>query len=171
MSEFARGLGLGFVQRRFPVLVSDMVKPGPVDWVSGAAMLTRWAAIEDLGGMDEDYFLYYEEIDFMKAVADAGWSTWHAPDARVLHIAGSSTGIVDGMPTDGRMPPYWFASWRRYFVKNHGTTYASIAAVMKIAGLVLGNIQSTIRGKGKKLPPKFLSDFIQAGLFGRTVAK
>jgi N-acetylglucosaminyl-diphospho-decaprenol L-rhamnosyltransferase len=166
MGEFARHLGIGAVQARWPVLARDMAAPGPVDWVSGAAMLVRWEMIEDIGGMDEAYFLYFEEIDYMRAAANAGWATWHAPAALVGHAAGGSTGIVDGAPKAGRMPGYWFESWSRYFIKNHGAGYARLAAALKLAGIGLGWMQRRLRGRQAGLTPHFLSDFARRCLLG-----
>jgi GT2 family glycosyltransferase len=56
-----------------------------VDWVSGALMLIRRETFEAIGGFDERFFLYWEDADFCKRAADAGWSTWYAPVAEVVH--------------------------------------------------------------------------------------
>jgi GT2 family glycosyltransferase len=56
-----------------------------VDWVSGALMLIRREAFDAAGGFDERFFLYWEDADFCKRAADAGWSTWYAPVADVVH--------------------------------------------------------------------------------------
>ncbi|MDT8345917.1 MAG: glycosyltransferase family 2 protein, partial [Thermohalobaculum sp.] len=159
MGEFARETGLSWLARRWPVLAPDTDTPARVDWVSGAAMLIRSEALAALGGMDEGYFLYFEEIDFMRALARRGWETWHAPAARVRHLSGKSTGIVNGRPERGRMPAYWFASWLRYFAKNHGAGYARAAAAAKLAGMLLGDLQRRLRGKPSGRPERFYRDF------------
>jgi GT2 family glycosyltransferase len=56
-----------------------------VDWVSGALMLIRRETFDALGGFDERFFLYWEDADFCKRAALAGWSTWYAPVAEVVH--------------------------------------------------------------------------------------
>jgi GT2 family glycosyltransferase len=56
-----------------------------VDWVSGALMLIRREVFDALGGFDERFFLYWEDADFCKRAAMAGWSTWYAPVAEVVH--------------------------------------------------------------------------------------
>jgi GT2 family glycosyltransferase len=56
-----------------------------VDWVSGALMLIRRETFDQVGGFDERFFLYWEDADFCKRAADAGWSTWYAPAAEVVH--------------------------------------------------------------------------------------
>lgn len=169
MSEFALGTGIGALIRRWPRLVPDSERPLPVDWVTGAAMLVRWPVVEATGGMDEGYFLYYEEIDFMRQAARAGWESWHAPGARVRHAAGGATGMLDGRPREGRMPDYWFRSWHRYFTKNHGSRYARIAAGLKLVGMAVGFIQRRSRGRNYDPIPGFWTDFLRKGLLRSTV--
>jgi GT2 family glycosyltransferase len=63
---------------------------GPVDWVSGACMLVRRDAFDAVGGFDEGYWMYWEDADLCKRLADAGWETWFEPAAVVRHATGSS---------------------------------------------------------------------------------
>jgi N-acetylglucosaminyl-diphospho-decaprenol L-rhamnosyltransferase len=65
--------------------------PFPVDFVLGAAMLVRGAAIRQVGGLDEAYFMYCEEMDWCLRMQDRGWSTYAVPAARVVHHAGQSS--------------------------------------------------------------------------------
>jgi hypothetical protein len=174
MGEFARGVGLGPLMRRWPSMAAQAdgtSAPVKVDWVSGAAMLIRQEVINDIGGMDEGYFLYFEEIDYMLQAARAGWETWHAPAAKVLHVAGAATGLGDGMSSKGRMPAYWFQSWRRYFEKNHGAVYATAAAAMKLLGLGLGTLQRGLRGRKGQIAPAFVPDFMRRCLLGMGKAR
>lgn len=170
MSEFCRGVGLGPLRRRWPVMAAQAegaTAPVEVDWVSGAAMMIRYEVIDDIGGMDEGYFLYFEEIDYMLQAARAGWETWHAPAAKVLHVAGAATGLGDGMASQSRMPAYWFQSWRRYFEKNHGAVYAAAAALAKLSGLGLGAAQRRVRRRKGQLAPGFVPDFARRCLLGK----
>jgi GT2 family glycosyltransferase len=56
-----------------------------VDWVTGALLIARGAAIEAVGGLDERYFLYWEDLDWCFRMRQAGWSVYHVPDARAIH--------------------------------------------------------------------------------------
>ena len=67
-----------------------------VDWVSGGAMLVRMAAIKEVGGMDERYFLYIEDVDWCKTMGKAGWKVLYDPRATVLH-AGRHSSISNGV--------------------------------------------------------------------------
>jgi N-acetylglucosaminyl-diphospho-decaprenol L-rhamnosyltransferase len=63
-----------------------------VEWVMGACMLVRRTAFEEVGPFDEEYFLFSEEVDWMKRAADRGWSVVFAPQARCVHVAGAAHG-------------------------------------------------------------------------------
>jgi GT2 family glycosyltransferase len=62
-----------------------------VDWVSGACMLVRRTAFEQAGGMDERFFLYWEDADLCKRLGDLGWRTIYLPEAEVVHAGGRSS--------------------------------------------------------------------------------
>jgi N-acetylglucosaminyl-diphospho-decaprenol L-rhamnosyltransferase len=62
-----------------------------VDWVSGACFLARRRALEDLGGFDEAYFMYAEDVDLCWRARRAGWGVAYVPAAVVTHIQGLST--------------------------------------------------------------------------------
>ncbi len=62
-----------------------------VDWVSGACLLVRREAFEALGGFDESFFMYVEDVDLCRRARDAGYSVVFEPSARVEHAQGTST--------------------------------------------------------------------------------
>lgn len=57
----------------------------PVEWVTGGCLLVRQDCFEQLGGFDESFFLYYEDVDFCQRAAAAGWSVWYDPELEVTH--------------------------------------------------------------------------------------
>ena len=61
-------------------------RPGPVDWVTGACVLVNAATLRDLGGMDEDFFLYYEEVALCRAARRLGWRVEYDPSVEVVHL-------------------------------------------------------------------------------------
>jgi GT2 family glycosyltransferase len=165
-SEIALSIGIGALARRFSVHVPPAEAPLRVDWVTGAAVLLRWRAVEQVGPMDEGYFLYYEEVDYMRALHSAGWQTWHTPEARVLHDAGQATNVVQSKAKEGRMPRYWFESWRRYYAKNHGALYMRATAASRLAALLLSYPLLALKGGRRRLPEHYLRDFARHCLFG-----
>jgi N-acetylglucosaminyl-diphospho-decaprenol L-rhamnosyltransferase len=61
------------------------IRSGQVDWVTGACMLVNSAMMAELGGMDEDFFLYYEEVAFSQAAWRLGWRTEYDASVSVVH--------------------------------------------------------------------------------------
>jgi N-acetylglucosaminyl-diphospho-decaprenol L-rhamnosyltransferase len=62
-----------------------------VDWVVGACMLVRRAVLEQIGGFDEGFFMYSEELDLCRRAVDAGWQVVYLPAAVVTHYEGKSS--------------------------------------------------------------------------------
>lgn len=62
-----------------------------VEMVTGACMLVRRQLLQELGGLDEGYFLYYEEIDLCLRAREHGWRIVHLPAAKAAHRIGGST--------------------------------------------------------------------------------
>src|SRR5262249_39535157 len=56
-----------------------------VDWVQSAAMLVRREAAREIGYFDPEFFVYSDEVDFCRRLADAGWTTLYVPGARAVH--------------------------------------------------------------------------------------
>ena len=63
-----------------------------VDWVMGSCMFLRRAAYDDVGPFDERYFLFSEEVDWMRRATDRGWSVVFTPEAECVHVGGASHG-------------------------------------------------------------------------------
>ncbi len=69
----------------------DLLAGGYVDWVSGAFFLARRSAFEKVGGFDESYFMYAEDVDLCWRLGNAGWRVRYVPAAVVSHLQGVST--------------------------------------------------------------------------------
>lgn len=67
-------------------------KAGRVDWAQSAAMLIDRERALAIGCLDESYFVYSDETDLCRRLADRGWTTLHVPDATAVHLEGLSTG-------------------------------------------------------------------------------
>ena len=70
---------------------ADPDRPRPVDWVSGAAVWLRREALDDIGGWDERYFMYVEDVDLCWRLRRAGWRVAYEPAGTVTHLLGVST--------------------------------------------------------------------------------
>jgi len=72
-------------------LTGSSAMPVDADWVSGACFLVRRDAFEEVGGFDESYFMYAEDVDLCWRLGRAGWQVVYAPAAEVTHVQGTST--------------------------------------------------------------------------------
>lgn len=170
LSELDRGARLGLVSRllsRRAVVLPQPQEPCRVEWVSGAAMFVRRELLDEIGPLDERYFLYYEETDLCLRAARAGWQCWHEPRSRVIHLFGSSTGF-DPSDVATRLPPYVFESRRRFFVKNYGRAYAALADLAWLSGHLAYRARMRLLGRPVRVAPGLLTDFLrQSALLGR----
>jgi hypothetical protein len=167
-SELDSGLNLGIVSK----LLSRWVVWPPIpeeacqtDWVAGASMIVRREVFEAVGLMDEEYFMYYEEMDFCLQAKKAGWSCWYVPKSRVVHLVGQSSGVTDTKRPPKRRPQYWFDSRRRYFLKNYGWLYTALADAIWASSFALWRLRRAIQGKPDTDPPQVLSDFLRNSVF------
>ena len=160
-SEFEGSVNLGIITR---LMKSSVVAPrlsgqgGRYDWLSGASMLTRTSVFHDVGLMDEDYFLYYEETDFCRRALAHGWTCWYVPESRVIHLVGKSTGVTDVASRGKRRARYWFQSRRRYFLKHHGLVYATLADLALAVGTAFSLLRHVIERRPSAVPQHFLWD-------------
>jgi hypothetical protein len=172
--EFEASVNVGIMTR----LLSPWVVAPPLpdeatryDWLSGASMLIRTSVFRDIGLMDEDYFLYYEETDFCRRGLEHGWSCWYVPQSRIIHLVGKSTGVTDAAGKVRRRAPYWFQSRRRYFIKHHGVMYAALADAALGAGTALSMLRNAIQGRDSSNPEFFLSDLArQSAVLNRSLS-
>lgn len=76
---------------RYPFALYDRGAPFLIDHPLGAALLVRPDAAKAVGLLDEDYFIYAEEVDWCMRLNRAGWEIWCVPGARIIHHEGRST--------------------------------------------------------------------------------
>lgn len=93
------------------------------DWVPGAFSLIRRAALGELI-FDEDFFLYYEEVDLCLRLKRNNWKIWYDPAVEVIHLGGASTRASfsdDIVSKSGKQLTLWnYQSKYLYFRKNYG---------------------------------------------------
>ena len=77
--------------RQIPALACDRDGPISVDWVSGACLLARRRALEQIGHLDDRFFMFWEDADVCWRLRKRGWQVMYDPRARVVHLVGAST--------------------------------------------------------------------------------
>jgi N-acetylglucosaminyl-diphospho-decaprenol L-rhamnosyltransferase len=163
-SELDAGLQWGVVSRLLKRWVVARVMTGtpePVDWICGASMMIRPAVLAAIGGMDENYFLYFEETDFCRRARLAGHSTWYVPQSRVMHIMGQSTSVTDPRQGARRLPAYWFESRRRYYVLAFGLWRAAAIDLVALLANSIGHLKRILQGKRRAGVPHYIRDLIR----------
>ena len=162
MGELLQGMELGPLIRLFKrwMVAQFMTKvPQSIDWISGASMLIRPAVLKSIGGMDENYFLYFEETDFCYRAKQAGFATWYVPESLVMHIGGQSTPVTDETTRQRRLPSYWFESRRRFFAMTYGIGHAIAIDVVALLACSIGLVKRILLGR--PTTPYFLRDLVR----------
>lgn len=92
-----------------------------IDWAQGSALMARRAVYEQIGGLDEGYIMYSEEVDWCKRARDAGWRVVYLGAARIIHHGGQSSQQVAA-----RSHIHFQQSKLRYTRKYHGRLMAQV---------------------------------------------
>lgn len=111
-----------------------------VDWVQGSALMARREVYAQIGGLDTNYVMFSEELDWCKRAKDAGWRVIFTCMAQIIHHGGQSTSQVTA-----RKHIHFQESKLRYFKKHHG---ARVAAVLR--AFLLANYIGQIAVEGVK---------------------
>ena len=80
--------------RKYMMKNFDYNKQADVDQIMGAAMMVRNSVIEEVGRLDEDFFMYFEEVDWCYRMREYGWRIVFLPDAVITHLGGRSTSQI-----------------------------------------------------------------------------
>ena len=100
---------------RFPGKEQRYSEPIEVESVIGACMLVRWEAANQVGLLDDDYFLFFEETDWCYRMRKAGWKVCHHPLSEIYHMQGQSAKIEKG-----KARVEYYRSRYHFFRKNRG---------------------------------------------------
>ncbi len=131
--------------------------PATPEWLSGACMLIRRSVFEQLGGFDEDFFLYCEDTDLCRRVWDAGHVVRYVPEARVEHIGGASS-------TAGETQAIAARSRVIYARKHMGPVRARVEAL----GVALGEAARAAAKVLRPVPRRRHVEAIRAALTARS---
>ena len=136
--------------KTFPGKERNISEPIEVDSIIGACRMVRREAMEQVGLLDEDYFLFLEETDWCYRMKKAGWKVYHVPQAEVYHFQGKSA-----EKDKKRAKVEYYRSRYQFFKKNRGSWQWSVLLI----GLLI------------KLGFEFLSMVIACILTGFAVKK
>lgn len=129
---------LGGYQRLWPRLARrlalvgawDHAEPREVDWAVGAALLMRRSVIEEIGGFDESFFMYAEDLEWCWRARTAGWTIRFEPRAVVRHVGNASGAARFGR---GRTRAHVHNSYR-FYRRTHSATSTLAYRALSVAG-------------------------------------
>lgn len=153
ISELIRGAATGPVTRLFQrhvVAPLDMPPdPDQVAWASFAGILLRGEMIEEVGPMDEGYFLYFEDTEYCLRAKRAGWQICYVSQACLVHFVGGSTAVGAMTKARKRLPKYYYASRTRLFYQAYGYPGLLAANLLWLLGRGVAQLR---RFAGKPVP-------------------
>jgi N-acetylglucosaminyl-diphospho-decaprenol L-rhamnosyltransferase len=121
-------IGAVFLHRRLTVQ-SKGAATRPVDWAQSSALLVRRETAVEVGYMDPDFFVYYDECDFAKRLRGAGWRSLYVPAAQAVHHDQLSTDLAAGLPRIVE-----FHRNRDLYMRKHHSRAAALAVRVLTAG-------------------------------------
>lgn len=119
-STWLEGVAPGVLRRYYALDLPDD-RMADVDWLVGACIMVPRGVYEQIGGLDEAYFMYSEELDWCRRIKEAGWRVVYHPEARVVHHVGKSS----EQAVTARHINFQRAKLR-YFLKYHGRAAAGV---------------------------------------------
>ncbi|MBK6005212.1 glycosyltransferase family 2 protein [Ramlibacter ginsenosidimutans] len=159
-SEVESSLVLGPVSRllsRHRQSLGALDRPGPVDWVAGTSFMVRAEVFRAVGGFDEEFFLYWEEVELCHRVKKAGFAVHALPSAKVAHVGGVSTGMHR---PERRIPSYWHRSRNLYFRKTRSGGPLLLLNLVTSACILARRAKDLVRGRPAE-HPHFLRDHLK----------
>jgi N-acetylglucosaminyl-diphospho-decaprenol L-rhamnosyltransferase len=131
--------------RRYRMLDWDHAAAARVDWVSGACLLVRRACFDQLGGFDQRYFMYLEDVDLSWRAHRAGWEVAYEPAGRVVHVQGVSTDLAPYRMIASHHRSL-FQFWRRTTPPPKRVVLAPLVAAGLVLRVVLASLQRLLDG-------------------------
>lgn len=164
VTELCSTLSIGLLDKLFAnsIIRLPLFESGQcTGWLAGASLMFTQELQTKLGHLDEEYFLYFEEVDYLLQAKKMGIACFYVAESKVIHEVGASTGISNVHVKQKRRPAYWFESRRRYFLKNHGRDYLLLADITWLLGHGLWYLRKSLTNKKDLalLPPKLWRDF------------
>ena len=124
---------------------ADLNREREAGWVSGSCLLVRWAAFEAIGGFDERYFMYMEDVDLGDRMARAGWQNIFTPEATVTHAQGHAA----NKHKSTMLPAHHESAYRFQADRHPGWRWLPLRVALW-SGLKVRTVISVFLAKGKR---------------------
>tara|TARA_R110001606_G_scaffold395664_2_gene568558 strand:- start:191035 stop:192021 length:987 start_codon:yes stop_codon:yes gene_type:complete len=150
ISEFISSSGTGVITR----LLKKYSVPKPIinvnsycDWTSFACVLIKAEVFKKIGLMDDEFFMYFEDMAFCYHARQSGWSILNVPSAHVVHLRGGSSPVKKQAKLRKRLPRYYYESRTRCFYLVYGHLGLSLANIMWTFGFIISLSRSLLSSR------------------------
>jgi len=123
-------------------------------WTSFACVLVHREMVNEIGPMDEGFFMYFEDVEFCRRAHKAGWKVVHNPKARVVHLRGGSSPVKQRALQRKRLPRYYYAARTRYYYLAFGWLGLTLANVLWSVGRCVSKSREILGRRGLGVPDK-----------------
>jgi GT2 family glycosyltransferase len=117
------------------------------EWLCGAALMGRRSLLDELGGFDPHFFLYFEETDLCLRAQALGHELWMVPGAVAGHTGGASAESIDSRLWSGCIAEHYFESRHYYLFKHFGLVRATAGALSEILVMGAWTLRNRLRGR------------------------
>jgi len=147
LSELVKAAATGPISRALYLydpsikLSNDRTFP---EWTSFACVMIRRKLFETVGMLDDEFFMYFEDIDFCRRARDSGWAIINDPNASVIHLGGGSSNVTTSISLRRRVPRYYYESRSRYYYKYYGHIGLMNANIFWSLGYLIAFFRKTV---------------------------
>ncbi|MDO8825456.1 glycosyltransferase family 2 protein [Methylophaga sp.] len=147
ISELIRSSSTRFITKLFSKYVVPQPvtsEPGFYQWTSFACVLIKAEVFEQIGLLDDEFFMYFEDVEFSYRAVQAGWKVLNIPQAHVVHLRGGSSPLKSQAKLRKRLPRYFYESRTRYFYLVYGHVGLLVANLLWTFGAIIAHLRSIV---------------------------
>ncbi len=144
ITEMIYASRLGLIERIFPrhVVARELHEfTTGLDWTSFACIAIRREVFETIGLLDEDYFMYFEDVALCRKATKAGFVIGYQPQAHVVHLRGGSSPVKEQSRQRKRRPAYYYAARSHYLRSFYGVPGHILANLLWLTGWTIGALR------------------------------
>ncbi|UCC39908.1 MAG: glycosyltransferase family 2 protein [Candidatus Aminicenantes bacterium] len=119
-----------FSRRYLTCFNQDYSEPFEVDWVAGSCLMVKRKMIDEIGLLDEGFWMYWEDADWCYRAKKKGWKVFCVPEAKIIHYEGMSS-----KKQSAKLIMEFHKSIYRYYRKHHVGSYVNPVNILALVGL------------------------------------
>jgi len=124
------------------------------EWTSFACVLIKYEVFDDVGLLDDEFFMYFEDTEFCFRARKSGWDIINNPESHIIHLQGASSKIEERTKYKKRLPRYYYEARTRYFYKLYGRVGVVSANTFWWLGRIVSLLRQLLGRKDKAVVKK-----------------